>query len=47
MRESEQRNKWVVRIFAFLTACALWLYVMNEQNPVIERSFTVPLAKTN
>jgi YbbR domain-containing protein len=47
MRESEQRNKWVVRIFAFLTACALWLYVMNEQNPVIERSFTVPLTKTN
>ena len=47
MRESEQRNKWVVRIFAFLTACALWLYVMNEQNPITERSFTVPLSKTN
>lgn len=47
MRESEQRDKWVVRIFAFLTACALWLYVMNEQNPVTERSFTVTLSKTN
>lgn len=46
MRESEQRNKWVVRIFAFLAACALWLYVMNEQNPITERSFIVPLAKT-
>ena len=47
MRESEQRNKWVVRIFAFLAACALWLYVMNEQNPIIERSFMVPLTKSN
>lgn len=47
MRESEQRNKWVVRIFAFLAACVLWLYVMNEQNPVIERAFTVSLAKSN
>lgn len=47
MRENEQRSKWLVRIVAFLAACALWLYVMNEQNPVIERSFTVPLEKTN
>ncbi|HIU63433.1 MAG TPA: hypothetical protein IAB06_00115 [Candidatus Avacidaminococcus intestinavium] len=47
MRDSEQRDKWVVRIFAFLTACALWLYVMNEQNPIIERSFTIPLTKAN
>ncbi|MDD4084023.1 MAG: CdaR family protein [Acidaminococcaceae bacterium] len=47
MKEQEKRNKWVVRIFAFLTACALWLYVMNEQNPIIERTFTVPLAKIN
>lgn len=47
MREREQRDKWVVRILAFLAACALWLYVMNEQNPIIERSFTIPLTKAN
>lgn len=26
-----------------IVACCLWLYVMNEQNPIIERSFVVNL----
>lgn len=43
----ENRNNWLVRFAALLLACVLWLYVMNEQNPLIERSFTVSLAKIN
>ncbi|MEG1726511.1 MAG: CdaR family protein [Acidaminococcaceae bacterium] len=47
MRDQEGQNNWIVRIVAFLVACVLWIYVMNEQNPLIERSFTVPLEKVH
>jgi len=40
-------NSWTVRIMALLVACALWLYVMNEQNPFTTRTFSVPLTKEN
>lgn len=40
-------NSWTVRIIAFLVACGLWLYVMNEQNPLTNRTYTVALGKEN
>lgn len=47
MGNSRQDNSWVVTFMAFLVACGLWLYVMNEQNPFTVRSFVVPLTKAN
>lgn len=35
------------KIFAIILAVVLWLYVMNEQNPPIESSFTIPLEVRN
>ncbi len=35
------------KIFAIVLAVVLWLYVMNEQNPPIESSFTIPLEVRN
>ena len=32
---------------AIVVACILWVYVMNEQNPITTRSFTVPLTALN
>lgn len=38
---------WVARIACVIMACCLWLYVMSEQNPIIERDFVVPLGQRN
>ena len=46
-KNNGQGNSWTVRIMALLVACALWLYVMNEQNPFTTRTFSVPLTKEN
>jgi len=35
------------KILAIILAIVLWLYVMNEQNPPIESSFTIPLEVRN
>lgn len=35
------------KIFAIILAIVLWLYVMNEQNPPIESSFSIPLEVRN
>lgn len=35
------------KIFAIILAVVLWLYVMNEQNPPIESTFTIPLEVRN
>ena len=42
-----QHNSWIVRIMAFFIACILWVYVMNEQNPITVRTFNVPLSTSN
>ena len=36
-----------IKIFALILATALWMYVMNEQNPPIEVSFTIPIEVRN
>ena len=35
------RENMLARVIAFLIACALWMYVMNEQNPLVERNYVV------
>lgn len=46
VRDLFQRNL-LAKILALLLAVALWAYVMNDQNPSIEGSFTVPLKLIN
>ena len=41
------RRNLAAKILCFLVALVLWGYVMNEQNPSIEGSFTVPLTVMN
>ncbi|TCL39508.1 YbbR domain-containing protein [Anaerospora hongkongensis] len=40
-------NNLTAKIVALILAAILWLYVMNEQNPPIESSFTLPLEVRN
>ena len=37
----------IARIVSLIMACVLWIYVMNEQNPAIEMSYTVPIEQRN
>lgn len=41
------RDKWFARFLCVVIACGLWLYVMSEQNPIVEKEFAVPLAQRN
>ena len=40
-------NNLTAKILAVILAAILWLYVMNEQNPPIEASFTIPVQVRN
>ena len=40
-------NNMTAKILALVLAAILWIYVMNEQNPPIETTFTVPLEVRN
>ena len=42
-KNTENRDKWFARFMCVLIACCLWLYVMSEQNPIVEKEFAVPL----
>ena len=33
---------WLPKIFCLIAACALWVYVMNEQNPMVENTYNGP-----
>lgn len=46
-KNTENRDKWFARFMCVLIACCLWLYVMSEQNPIVEREFAIPLASRN
>lgn len=37
----------MARIICLLIACGLWVYVMTDQNPIIERNIEVRLQQTN
>lgn len=43
----EQGRNLTAKILAVILAIILWLYVMNEQNPPVEATFTVPLEVRN
>jgi len=36
-------NNFLVKVLSLFSAIALWFFVMNEQNPMGESSFTVPI----
>jgi len=46
-KKNENRDKWFARFMCVFIACCLWLYVMSEQNPVMEKEFAIPLASRN
>ncbi|MDF2572769.1 MAG: cdaR [Sporomusa sp.] len=46
-RPSGENKNITPKILAIILAVVLWLYVMNEQNPPIESSFTIPLEVRN
>lgn len=41
------RNNSMIKILSVVAAFFLWLYVMNEQNPVVTRNYTVNLELRN
>jgi len=41
------KRNLAAKIVAVIVAAVLWLYVVNEQNPPIEASFTIPLEYQN
>jgi Uncharacterized protein conserved in bacteria len=45
--KNENRDKWFARFMCVFIACCLWLYVMSEQNPIVEKEFAVPLVSRN
>lgn len=47
MKQFFERENLIPRIVTLFVACGLWLYVMSEQNPVIERDFVVKLQQRN
>ncbi len=46
MNELPSKNL-VAKILCMIMAVVLWMYVMNEQNPPLEASFTIPLEVKN
>lgn len=45
--QNPNRNSWLMRIMSVVCACILWVYVMNEQNPITTKTFQVPLTAQN
>ncbi len=39
-------GNWVAKIICLVIAVVLWLFIMNDQNPVIEGRYTVPVVTT-
>lgn len=38
---------WLPKLLCLIAACAFWVYVMNEQNPLMENTYTVPVETRN
>lgn len=38
---------WLPKVLCLIAACAFWLYVMNEQNPIMTSTYTVPVEVRN
>ena len=41
------KRNWAAKIIALIVAIVLWFFVMNEQNPAVDSSVTVPLELSN
>ena len=46
-KNTESRDKWFARFMCVIIACCLWLYVMSEQNPIVEKEYAIPLTTRN
>lgn len=42
-----RKENLLARIISLLVACGLWVYVMSDQNPIVERSVEVRLQQAN
>lgn len=42
-----RKENLLARIICLLMACGLWVYVMTDQNPIIERNIEVRLQQRN
>ena len=42
-----EKENILARIFSIIIACSLWIYVMTDQNPIVERNVEVNLIKAN
>jgi len=42
-----KRDEWLPLIVCLLAAAFFWVYVMNEQNPQVENSYTIPVETRN
>lgn len=38
---------WLPKLLCLVAAFAFWVYVMNEQNPMVENSYTIPVETRN
>ncbi len=38
---------WLPKLLCLIAACCFWVYVMNEQNPRVENTYTVPVEVRN
>ncbi len=47
MRSFFEKDKLIAKIVSVFLACFLWIYVMGDQNPMIERSYVVDLQMSN
>lgn len=41
------KGNMMARVLSVVAACLLWLFVMNEQNPLSEMTYTIPLEQRN
>ena len=41
------KKNWGIKILCLISAIIVWLYVMRDQNPVIEVAYTVPVQVQN
>lgn len=42
-----KKENIIPRIISLIAACTLWVYIMMEQNPIVERYYSIPLEKHN
>lgn len=47
MKNFFDRENMLARIISVVIACSLWMYVMNDQNPLVERTYVVNLELRN